>query len=102
MSLHIQEVLIGFFIVTNVIAFLIMFWDKSRSRKKHAERVSEGLMFFLATICGSIGVLVGMYAFRHKTRKWYFVTGIPLLIVENISLLFVIYLFMSEKIQWMI
>ncbi|PID52798.1 MAG: hypothetical protein CR972_00070 [Candidatus Moraniibacteriota bacterium] len=99
--LEIHHIIIGFFIVMNMCAFLIMLWDKSVSRTKNVQRISEGLLFFLATVCGSIGVLVGMYFTRHKTRKWYFIVGIPLLIVENITLLFVIYLFVSGKIHWM-
>ncbi len=99
--LELHYMIIGFFLVMNVVAFLIMLWDKSVSRTKNTQRIPEGLLFFLATVCGSIGVLAGMYLTRHKTRKWYFVIGIPLLTVENIALLSVIYLFISGKIYWM-
>lgn len=98
----IQKIVIGFFVAMNMFAFLIMLWDKSESRKKHVSRISEGMMFFLATAFGSIGVLMGMYVIRHKTRKWYFIIGIPLLILENIALLFIIYLMVSGKMQWMV
>lgn len=64
-----------------------MLWDKMQSRKNGAERISEGLLFFMATMFGSIGVYLGMFVFRHKTRKWYFVMGIPMLILENMALL---------------
>lgn len=77
----------GFFLFVNVLAFLIMLIDKNKSRKKGTERISEGMMFFLATAFGSLGVLTGMFAFHHKTRKWYFLLGIPLLILENSALL---------------
>lgn len=84
--------LVGFFGVVNLLAFFAMFWDKLKSRKAGAERISEGLLFFMATAFGSVGVYAGMFTFRHKTRKWYFVVGIPLLIAQNIALLFVAYL----------
>lgn len=60
-----------------------MWIDKRRSRKQGAERISEGMLFFMAAAFGSIGVLIGMYFLHHKTQKWYFVLGIPLLVLEN-------------------
>lgn len=83
--------IVGFFLVVNLTAFLIMLIDKNKSRKNGAERISEGMMFFMATAFGSIGVLAGMFAFHHKTRKWHFLLGIPLLIVENSALLWLGY-----------
>ena len=82
----------AFFVFMNLLAVLIMYIDKRKSRKEGAERVSEGLLFFLATVFGSVGVFFGMFTFRHKTRKWYFLLGIPLLFLENMALLYVIYL----------
>ncbi len=75
------------FVFMSLLSFLIVWWDKVQSKKSGAERVSEGMLFFLAACFGSLGVLLGMFAFRHKTRKWYFLLGIPLLIAENIALL---------------
>jgi uncharacterized membrane protein YsdA (DUF1294 family) len=77
----------------NIVAFLIMLWDKIRSRKSNTRRISEGTLFFMATLFGSIGVFVGMFAFRHKTSKWYFLIGIPLLMAQNAAFLYQIYLF---------
>lgn len=78
------------FVITNAVAFLVLMWDKGQSRKSGAERVSEGMLFFLAACFGSLGVFLGMFVFHHKTRKWYFLIGIPLLIAENLALLHVI------------
>ena len=83
--------LVGFFLLMNAGAFLGMALDKRRSRKSGAERIPEGLLFFLATMFGSVGVWLGMFTFRHKTQKWYFILGIPLLIAENIAFLMVIW-----------
>lgn len=78
----------------NIIAFLIMLDDKVKSSRPNAQRISEGMMFFLATIFGSFGVYAGMFAFRHKTQKWYFLIGIPILMIENLATVCVIYLFL--------
>lgn len=80
-----------FFLAVNLMAFSVMLWDKSRSRKDGAERVSEAMLFFLAAAFGGIGVYAGMLFFRHKTRKWQFIIGVPLLIVQNIAFLYLVY-----------
>lgn len=93
-----QLVLISIFLfAVNISAFVIMLVDKIKSARPGAERISEGMMFFLATAFGSIGVYAGMFMFRHKTRKWYFLIGIPLLIIQNAATAYLIYLFLLGK-----
>jgi uncharacterized membrane protein YsdA (DUF1294 family) len=75
-----------------------MFLDKIKSRKNGAERISEGMMFFLGSAFGSIGVWAGMLVFHHKTKKWYFILGIPFLIIQNIASLWLMYLYLSNKV----
>jgi uncharacterized membrane protein YsdA (DUF1294 family) len=87
-----------FFSAINVLAFLIMLVDKIKSANPSEERISEGMMFFLAAAFGSIGVYAGMFAFRHKTRKWYFLIGIPLLIIQNFSVIYLAYLFLNQTV----
>ena len=85
--------IIIFFLAVNAVAFLIMLLDKNRSRKAGAERISEGMLFFMATFFGSVGVFLGMITFHHKTKQWHFILGIPMLIVENCALFYLIYLY---------
>lgn len=93
MPLNFQlRLIISIFAIINLFAFLVMLIDKIKSRKPGSERISEGMLFFLATIFGSLGVYAGMFVFRHKTKKWYFLVGIPLLLAENIATLYFIYL----------
>ncbi|MEK7549895.1 MAG: DUF1294 domain-containing protein [Patescibacteria group bacterium] len=94
-SMNIQIILLAIFLAINLATFLVMLWDKSRSRVAGAERISEGMLFFMAVMFGSIGVYLGMLAFRHKTRKWYFIVGIPVVILQNIATLYVISLFLA-------
>ncbi|MFA6513782.1 MAG: DUF1294 domain-containing protein [Patescibacteria group bacterium] len=88
---------LGFFLAVNLIAFFIMLSDKIKSTKLGSSRISEGMLFFLATAFGSLGVYVGMFAFRHKTRKWYFLLGIPLLMIENAAFIYFLYLFLFKR-----
>lgn len=83
-------------LLINISAFFIMLSDKFRSQQTGASRISEGLLFFMAAAFGSLGVYVGMFMLRHKTRKWYFLIGMPLLILENIATMYLIYWFFTR------
>ena len=86
-----EQIFIACLVVINAATFFGMAYDKRLSRRRgDTERVPEGLIFFMATILGGVGVYIGMFIFRHKTRKWYFQIGIPLLIVQNVATLYVI------------
>ncbi len=85
--------IIGVLALINLVAFIVMADDKRRSIKGGAtERIPEGVLFFLAAAFGSIGVYAGMFTLRHKTRKWYFLIGIPLLIIQNLTSLYLLWI----------
>ena len=88
--------IIIFLVAVNTVSFFVMIIDKNRSRKRK-ERISEGALFFFAIFFGGIGIYAGMYTFRHKTRKWYFTFGMPLVIIQNFCFLFLLYNFLINK-----
>jgi len=67
----------------NLAGFLAMGIDKYKA-KKRAFRIPEATLFILALFGGSLGTTVGMFLFRHKTRHWYFLYGMPLILVLQI------------------
>ncbi len=75
-----------YFIALNLIGFALMGIDKYKA-KKRAFRIPEATLFIVAVIGGSIGSIIGMYAFRHKTRHWYFVYGMPFILIVQIILI---------------
>ncbi len=75
---------LALFLAVNVASFLVMGWDKRRARQTGAERIPEGTLFCMATLFGAAGVLLGMLIFRHKTRVWYFLLGIPFAMLQNV------------------
>ena len=82
-----QEVykVIGIYIlVVNLIGFLVMGIDKLKA-KKRGWRIPEATLFIVAIIGGSIGSILGMHLFRHKTKHWYFVVGMPLILILQIA-----------------
>jgi|AntRauTorcE11897_2_1112592.scaffolds.fasta_scaffold60400_2 uncharacterized membrane protein YsdA (DUF1294 family) len=91
------QILIGVLVAINLVSFLIMARDKRRSiRGSGKTRTPEGKLFFLAALFGSVGVYLGMLAFRHKTKKWYFQLGIPLLIMQNIATVYLAFQLLSS------
>ncbi len=83
--------ILALFAAINLVAFFAMLLDKQRSKRSGAERISEGMLFFMAAMFGSVGVYLGMFVFRHKTRQWHFIIGIPALIAEQLALLYLVY-----------
>ena len=85
MSETIRWILFVYLFLINLIGFLSMLIDKRRARK-NGWRIRERTLFLLAILGGSIGSLSGMYVFRHKTRHWYFVLGMPLILILQAAL----------------
>ncbi|WMC91995.1 DUF1294 domain-containing protein [Kineothrix sp. MB12-C1] len=81
--------LLIYFISVNIAGLCMMGLDKYKA-KKQAFRIPESTLFITAIIGGSIGCILGMYAFRHKTRKWYFVYGMPAILFLQIALIIMI------------
>lgn len=79
-----------YLIIINIIAFLAMFIDK-RKAKYGKWRIKEHTLFILALIGGSVGAIIGMYTFRHKTKKARFFIGFPVILIVEVLLGFMIY-----------
>ncbi len=79
--------IILYLVLINLTAFALMGIDKRRA-VRHAWRISEKTLFLSALLGGSLGALLGMRAFRHKTRHWYFVYGIPAILMLQLGLAF--------------
>ena len=77
--------LIIYLFLINAVAFLLMLADKQKAKKKKW-RISEATLFGSAIIGGSIGALLGMNIFRHKTRNPMFSNGIPVVLLMQIAL----------------
>ena len=75
----------AYLLVINLIAFATYGIDKYKA-KKQKWRVKEATLFLLAALGGSIGAFIAMYLFHHKTKKFYFVIGIPLILLLQLAL----------------
>ena len=75
--------LILYLFAVNITAFALFGADKRKARR-NAWRISEKALFLSAVLGGSLGALIGMRFFHHKTKHWYFVIGIPAILVLQI------------------
>ena len=75
--------LLGYFVVINLVGFIIMGVDKKRAIRG-VWRISEASLFLTAILGGSIGCILGMQHFRHKTKHWYFKYGMPAILLLQI------------------
>lgn len=78
-----------YLVIINIVAFLAMWIDKQKA-KKGKWRISETALFILAILGGSIGGMIGMYTFRHKTKKPRFTIGFPVILILEI-IIYIIY-----------
>ena len=75
--------LILYLFAVNIAAFALFGADKRKARRGDW-RISEKALFLSAVLGGSLGALIGMRLFHHKTKHWYFVIGIPAIFVLQI------------------
>ncbi len=75
----------------NIAAFVIVGLDKRKSVKGDEDRYPEISFFLMATIFGSLGIFLGLFAFRHKTQKIYFPLGIGFILIQQLGLLILFY-----------
>lgn len=76
----------------NLAGLLSMGIDKQRARK-HRWRIPEKTLFLIAALGGSIGSILGMFLFRHKTRHLSFRLGLPLILALQALAAWAIYPF---------
>ena len=74
-----------YLLLINAVAFLLMLADKRKARKKRW-RIPERTLIGSAVLGGSIGALLGMYTFRHKTKHLKFTLGVPAILIAQIAL----------------
>ena len=88
----IANALLYYLIVINILTFAVYGIDKWKARQG-SWRISEATLLMLAVIGGTIGALLGMQVWRHKTMHLKFKYGLPLILLAQIALIYLI----SEK-----
>ena len=82
-------IIVSYFVIVNLLGFALMGIDK-RKAIKGAFRIPEATLFTIALIGGSIGSILGMYTFHHKTRHRSFTFGMPAILILQVILVILI------------
>ena len=80
-----MKTIILYLIAINVVTFLVYGLDKWKA-KRDAWRISETTLLLLAAAGGSVGALLGMQIFRHKTKHVKFTVGVPVILLVQVAL----------------
>lgn len=73
-----------YLLLINALAFVLMLADKQKARKNRW-RIPERTLMLTALLGGSVGALLGMYTFRHKTKHIKFTLGIPAILILQLA-----------------
>ena len=82
-----HRILLIYLAVVNILTIIVFGVDKMNA-KSNRQRVRIVTLLGLAFIGGSVGALIGMYCFHHKTKKAYFTVGVPLILLMQVVVLF--------------
>jgi uncharacterized membrane protein YsdA (DUF1294 family) len=85
-----MKIILVYLLLINIIGIYIMYLDK-RKAKKGYWRIPEATLFMVAALFGSVGILVGMRLYHHKTKHFKFVFGIPATLVVQAFLIYKLY-----------
>lgn len=89
-----MNILLLFFLFISIVVFVLAGYDKYLARK-NKRRIPENTLFFLEAIGGTIGLLLAMILFNHKTSKTSFIVKFSAILLIQIVL---IYLILTHKI----
>lgn len=92
MENYISLMIVAYLVLMSVLGYISMYSDKKRAIQ-HKYRIPEKTLFIIALMGGSIGSILGMQQFRHKTKHWYFKYGMPsILFLQCIIILYMWYM----------
>jgi len=85
-----STIIIGYFVIVNIVGLMSMAIDKAKAIH-NKWRIPEKTLFIIAMLGGSIGSIMGMQMFRHKTKHATFTIGMPVILIVQIVLVLVVY-----------
>ena len=78
-----------YLIIINLIAVIVTIHDK-RSAVKGTWRVKENTLLLISALGGSPAMYLTMLLIRHKTRKPKFMVGIPLILIMELIIVYLV------------
>ena len=88
---------VSYLVVINLLTFFLCWRDKSAA--VHGRwRIPERVLMFLVIAGGSLGMLVGMRVFHHKTKNARFRITVPVVLVAETAFLVLFYLNLNARV----
>ena len=84
------EFILGYLAAISLISIVICYYDKIASKHLQKHRTRELTLLLLSALGGSVAMLITMFIIRHKTKHLKFMLGIPLIIILQTALLFLL------------
>ena len=91
-----MEYFFAYLLLINALGWLIMLADKRKARKNQW-RIPERTLIAVAVMGGSLGILLGMYTWRHKTKHAKFTVGIPVILAVQILIGIILLILWTQK-----
>lgn len=85
-----MEIYLIYFLVISFITAVVTVYDKKAAKSRPKHRVPEKVLFLLALCGGSVAELLVMLKIRHKTKHKRFMIGLPLIIVVQVVVIWLI------------
>ncbi|MCI5874607.1 MAG: DUF1294 domain-containing protein [Clostridiales bacterium] len=85
-----MKLILIYLLIMNLLGFFLMRTDKRKAIRKEY-RIPEKILFLSSLLGGSIGTWAGMYVFHHKTKHWYFVWGMPFILLVQVVIGWILY-----------
>lgn len=83
------QIINTYLVLVNAAACLLMLADKLKA-KQNARRIRESTLIGISLLGGSLGAIIGMLAFRHKTKHLKFYLGLPLILIAQLLICFLL------------
>lgn len=78
-----------YLVIINLIDFVMFGIDKAKAKRRE-RRIPEAVLIWTAIIGGTLGALIGMNFFRHKTKHIKFWIGLPSILAMQILIFIVL------------
>ena len=88
------SILIAYIAIISIVSIIVCIYDKRISKlNKVALRIPENTLMILSAVGGSVAMFITMILFRHKTKHFKFMFGIPVIIVIQAAVIFALFYF---------
>lgn len=88
------SIFLAYIAIISLISVIVCIYDKKISKKNRVElRTPEKNLMLLSALGGSVAMFITMQIIRHKTKHVKFMLGIPLIIIVQAVIVFLLFHF---------